>query len=359
MRRTVLALILIVIIIVAAGAAYAYYNSLSKTAPSTTSTTSTATFTVALTDPPSVPQGTSALYLNYSEIELITNSSPYYAKVSGSVNLLSLINQSKILANFNINKNVKVNQIRFYVSEAKIVINGTSYPVIVPSSVLKIPVTNATTGALIDLRPHIVTAYVGGNETFIMTPVALAVPFNVKGTPGQQVPLTKSVINELSKQMANVSVVSATLSSSGNITTFSITMKNAGKEPVVIYALKVYGNWSLTVSPFSHHMRITSVQVYMPVLFFVNGTNLVAFSAPHSRMPYQLQGSSLNPFSVNGYILQPGETVTLTFEGTITPAPHAKFSASVVFLPISGQSYRIETISAPPSFQNYTLTAKS
>jgi hypothetical protein len=93
-------------------------------APSSSTTTSTNTstraflspFAVALTDPPSVPVGTSALFLNYSGVELITNSSPYFINESGSVNLLSLLNVSKIIATFSLPKYANVNQIRLFVS---------------------------------------------------------------------------------------------------------------------------------------------------------------------------------------------------------------------------------------------------
>ncbi|MFP3166765.1 MAG: hypothetical protein RXR36_05750, partial [Nitrososphaeria archaeon] len=59
----------IIAILVVAGIAYELYPQYTKqTTPVSTSSTTVA-FPVALTDPPSVPPGTSALWLNYTAVE--------------------------------------------------------------------------------------------------------------------------------------------------------------------------------------------------------------------------------------------------------------------------------------------------
>lgn len=356
---------LIIILVLGAGLGYVAYSHYRTSAapPTEVSTTSgTVSFTVALTDPPTVPAGTTALYLNYSKVELITNSFPYYASFSGKVDLLSLINTSRIIAVVNIPKNVTVNQIRLDVSSATITVNGSNYTVFVPSRVLKIPITNATSGALVDLMPHVVVAYSGQSEKFILTPVALAIPFSAKGAVGQEVSMSKGVVSELERVHTNITVVSSSLTFSDNETTFSITLKNEGSENAVIYAITLEGPWSMTLNVPPHISPLSSasqqIQINMPIFFFVNGTGLVPFSAPHLRGSYQLM-SELNGSIANAYILQPGATATFTFHGVITPVLATKFSQLIVLLPVSGQSYGLKVISSPLSFINYSLTAGS
>jgi hypothetical protein len=119
MNTKSLVALFIVGIIVLGGVGYFALAIQPAKAPSSSTTTSSSTptraflspFAVALTDPPSVPAGTSALFLNYSGVELITNSSPYFVNESGSVNLLSLLNVSKIIATFSLPKSANVNHI--------------------------------------------------------------------------------------------------------------------------------------------------------------------------------------------------------------------------------------------------------
>jgi len=356
--KSITAMLIVIILVIGVGyVAYSYYRT--SVAPPT-STSGKVSFTVALTDPPTVPAGTTALYLNYSKVELITNSSPYYANFSGKVDLLSLINTSRIIAVVNIPKNVTVNQIRLDVSSVTITVNGSNYSVFVPSRVLKIPITNATSGALVDLMPHVVVAYSGHSERFILTPVALAIPFSAEGAVGQEVPMPKSVVNELGRVHTNITVVSSSLTFNDNETTFNITLKNEGSENAVIYAITLEGPWSMTLNALPHPLSSASqqIQVNMPIFFFVNGTSLVPFSAPHLRSSYQLM-NALNGSIANAYVLQPGTTVTFTFHGVITPVLAAKFSQLIVLLPVSGQAYGLKVISSPPSFINYSLTAGS
>jgi len=356
-----------------------------STSVSTSSTSTRAfmsSFAVALTDPPSVPAGTSALFLNYSRVELITNSSSYFANVNGSVNLLSLVNVSKIIATFSLPKYVNVNQIRLFVSSVTIEINGSKYSVFVPSSVLKIPIANVslvngTIGALIDLRPHVVVTYAGQSLRFILTPVVFAMPFTAKEVNvsqkmnvGQVFVIPKHLLEELESESANLSLEAVSLYSQGNETVFYISLKNVGNEPVTVYGFSVQTLWNVTLRSvlgfslnnsqnyFSVKMNVhKSVEVSFPVLFFVNGTQLVAFPSPHHVIPF---GSIFAPsnmsfkLGLSSYVIYPGERVTFEYEGVlalvngkivsiILTAPH-----NVVF------SFRV--LSMPPYYENYSFT---
>ena len=416
MNSKIIATIAIIAILIVAGIAYyEIYKPFTKpttvttTTTTTTSTTTSATvaFPVALTDPPSVPAGTSELLLNYTAVELITNSSPLFENYSGSVNLLQLVNTSKVIAMFNISKTVAVNQIRLFVSSATIVINGTKYPVFLPSGVLKIPITNATSGALVDLQPHIVTAYAGQQPEYILTPVATAIPFSTTAKVGQTVQLPSQTINKLHRVFANVTIVSASISFKGNTTSISVTVKNNADEPVVIYSVRIFGDWETYISAGLNKSAISippqaqtflqnapmgfngSFTHYMPIIFFVYNNSLQPFpSAPinpqglHFFMPKGFKG----PFNFNftsqfnvseienftppiwhgefGIVLKPGQTVTLNYTGVITPLWHMHFRSHMLenlemyTVPINGYQYQIKLMSVPPSNSTYIATAK-
>jgi hypothetical protein len=408
MNRNLVITIGVIAILVVAGIAYELYPYYTKqTTP--VGTTASVTFPIALTDPPSVPKGTSALWLNYTAVELITNSSPLFANYTGSVNLMELVNTSQIIAEFTVPKNVAVNQIRLFVSSAKIEINGTSYPVFLPSGVLKIPVRNATSGALVDLQPHIVIAYVGQTPEYILTPVATAIPYSVSANVGQKVALPSQVVEELRSTLSNLTVVSSSLTFEGNITSFSITIENNGDEPVVVYAVKVFGEWQTQIdvafnssafegsgkgfasafgkeAPVGFNGTFTS---RMPIVFFVYNNSLEPFpNAPFNPHGFHFFGASigmrplnfssnvtLNGSMINytpliwhgnfGIIIEPGQKVTLNYSGVITPLWHGLHlkhkwftSVKIYTTPINGAQYEIRLLSVPPTNSTYYVSAK-
>ena len=162
--RTLIAMLAVVVVIAAIGGALAYWRAVAPPAPtSATSPTpapapTTVAYAVALTDPPSVPAGTTAVLVNYSGVGVHTEDHGWvYANASGSVDLLALQNLSVVLAQVSVPANATVNEVRLYVANASIAVNGTEYSLMLPSGVLKIPVTNASRaaqGALVDLQPR-------------------------------------------------------------------------------------------------------------------------------------------------------------------------------------------------------------
>jgi len=387
--KSLLALLIVGIIILGGVVGYFMLSPLLSKAPSSTSTTtstSTSThaflspFAVALTDPPSVPAGTSALYLNYSRVELITNSSSYFANENSSVNLLSLVNVSKIIATFSLPKYANVNQIRLFVSSVTIEINGSKYSVFVPSSVLKIPIANVsfvngTIGALIDLRPHVVVTYAGQSLRFILTPVVFAMPFTAKEmnvsqkmNVGQVFAIPKHLSEELERESANLTLEAVSLYSEGNETVFYISLKNAGTEPVTVYAFSVLTLWNATlrsVLDVSNNSQIPSVktnvqksvEVSFPVLFFVNGTQLVAFPSPRHVIPIASNFASSNMSLKQGlssYVIYPGQRVTFEYEGVL--ALVLGKNISIVLTAPHNVVFSFRVLSMPPYYENYSFT---
>ncbi|MGC9209188.1 MAG: DUF4382 domain-containing protein [Nitrososphaeria archaeon] len=378
---------IIIAIVVVAGLAYALHYIISSPQPtgtqkaSTSSSTQQATvlFPVALTDPPSVPPGTTALWVNYSGVVLITDNGQFYKNITGSVNLLELVNASKIIAEFSLPSNTTVNQVRLILSYASITINGTSYQVFLPSGVLKIPVNSARTGVLVDLRPHVVTAHAGKSTEYILTPAATAVPFNASASVGEIVPLSHEVEEELNNATSALTVVSAYIKANGNQTILSVTVKNLGNEPATVYAIGVSGDWQIVAvsGNFTHHEgdpEIESEELEAPVFFFVypNGTLVPIYSGPSAYQKAISFSNASEDFSpaINfsalngtGLTIEPNQTVTLNFSGTIIIS-HLTLrfedgqvaGGEVYLLPFPGEDYSVNLISAPPTNSTYEIS---
>jgi hypothetical protein len=308
--RTLIAVLAVVVAIAAVGGALAYWHAAAPPAPTapaptTTSSPTAATleYAVALTDPPSVPAGTSAVLINYSGVAAHAEGYGWISNASarGTVDLLALQNLSVVLAQVSVPANATVNEVRLYVDNASILVNGTEYPLMLPSGVLTIPIANASRaaqGALVDLQPHVTVAYVGDQPVFIMAPAAVAVPLNYTAPPGTVLHVPEELRDELRRSAANVTVTSATIRVAGNETIISVTLKNTGSEPVQVLGMGVDGNWSLSVPPITIRtedlnatIQVSGATARMHMVFFVNGTQLVPAleaAAPHLKAKWFL-----------------------------------------------------------------------
>ncbi|MDE1865820.1 MAG: winged helix-turn-helix transcriptional regulator [Candidatus Micrarchaeota archaeon] len=130
-----------------------------------------------LTDPSVVPNGTQQLYVNYSNVEIrFTNESNNWTKfnVSGSVDLLGLGNGSTVISKISIPTNSLPYDIRFNITAARIVINGTTYAVSVPESLVSSYIHNCTnlktsnSGILIDFSPSVRETRSDNSTSFVL-----------------------------------------------------------------------------------------------------------------------------------------------------------------------------------------------
>jgi len=248
---TALAVVVAVVAVVGA----LYWQAAVRTAPAPSSTAAPpVAYAVALTDPPVVPAGTSALLMNYNGVAVHTEEYGWISNASatGTVNLLGLQNISYVIARVNVTSGAVVNVVRLYISNASIIVDGTQYPVMLPSGILDIPITGASRaaqGALVDLQPRVIEAYVGDQPVFMMAPAAVAVPLNRTAPPGTIAPVPAGVRGEFERASANVTITSATIQVAGNETIISITVANEGSEPVQVLGMGIDGNWSMGVPP--------------------------------------------------------------------------------------------------------------
>ncbi len=216
---------------------------------------------ISLTDPPHVPNGTTSLMISYSSVEahVVNASSSGWVSIqgSGSVDLLSLVNVSQVIANSKIAANSTINMVRFTVSSANITINGVTSNVTVPSGMITANVSNSgnsTSQVLMDFTPSIVAIYTNSSTVFVMVPSVRAVAFS--GNHGQVSIGARAQLNSSEKadirSTANISIMNETVMTSGNSSIVRVTVKNNGNSSVTIKHIMINGNMQVLVAPFAN-----------------------------------------------------------------------------------------------------------
>lgn len=217
---------------------------------------------IRLTDPPNVPNGTQSLVINYSSVavHVESNSSSGWVESNtrGTIDLMTLLNVSQVIAGINVTANSIINAVRFNITSAEITINNTVYNVTVPSSMVIAQVTspgkvNATTGVLVDLSPTVVALYTNNSTVFVMVPSikAVVVPgtssnssvnFKAASTIGYRARLNQNDIIHLQSARENISITNASLIETNDSLSMQVTVKNNGNQSVVLGDILVVGN---------------------------------------------------------------------------------------------------------------------
>jgi len=350
-------------------------------------TSAAASFLVMLTDPPTVPAGTTILDLTYSNVTLhvtYPNGTALWLPVnaSGTVNLFSLVNMSQTIASTTIPSGSAVDKIQFTIADVDAVVNGVMYNVTALSNTLMVSVKNskvnqALSGVLIDFNPTLVQIQAtDANGTlvfyYVLVPSATATIIGDLSKEqikvGTIVELGQNnraklvhVVEEFSK---NVTIVSASLSVNGNVTTFSVTLKNEGNITFRVFGLTLHGIFNATRT-WEKKNDETDEQIIErihpdTIPFKVNGSSLIPlFGTSHEHEDEHEHGDGHEDKELSSPALQPGQSVTLSFSDVIALQPEkddTKHPAMVV-TPIVGGNYTIRLMGE--GFQTFNVTATS
>ncbi len=339
------------------------------------------TFAVLLTDPPTVPAGTTQLNLTYTDVALhviYPNGNAEWLPVGaeGTVNLFSLINMTKTIATITIPINSTVDKVQFSIENITAVINDQIYNVTALSDTFVVKVVNGAvnqtlSGVLIDFNPTLVQIQATDENDatvyyYVLVPSANAIivenltSAHIKvGTiieigENNRVRLVR-VKEDFAK---NLTIVSATLKVNGNTTELSVTIKNEGEMAFRIFGLTLHGEFNTTqlwdVNPFGYGWRKEHrVRIHPETIpFKLNGTTLVPLYGTFWKPPEF--GKLLSAVTLN-----PGETVTLNFNDVI--ALYTGWTQNqtprLTITPIVGNNYTIRLTGE--GFQTYTVTATS
>ena len=337
-----------------------------------------ATVAVLLTDPPTVPAGTTQLNLTYTDVLLhviYPNGTEEWLPVGalGTVNLFSLVNMTQTLATITIPLNSTVDKVQFTIANVTAVIYGETYNVTSLSDTFVIKVANGAvnqtlSGVLIDFNPTLVqiqasdendaTVYyyvlVPSANAIIVTDISSAhvrVGTIIKIGENNRVRLVR-VKEDFSK---NLTIVSANLTVNGNVTDLSVELKNDGDVAFRVFGLTLHGEFNTTqtwdVKPFGHGWhKEYRVRIHPETIpFKLNGTTLIPLYGAFWKNEL---GKPFTSVTIN-----PGETVTFNFNDVIALYTGWRQDQNPLFTitPIVDNDYTIRL--RGEGFQTYTIKA--
>ena len=345
-------------------------------------TSAAASFVVMLTDPPTVPAGTTILDLTYSNVSLhvtYPNGTALWLPVnaSGTVNLFSLVNMSQTIASTTIPSGSAVDKIQFTIADVDAVVKGVMYNVTALSNTLVVSVKNSEvnqtlSGVLIDFNPTLVQIQAtDANGTlvyyYVLVPSATATIVGDLSKEqikvGTIVELGQNnraklvhVVEEFSK---NVTIVSASLSVNGNVTTLSVTIRNDGNFTFRVFGLTLHGEFNATRTWKKEKDGETDEEIVErihpdTIPFKVNGSSLIPLFGDQQNHEHDDEHENME---LSSLVLQPGQSATLTFSDVIALQPEKDIMKhpAMVVTPIVGDSYTVRLMGE--GFQTFNATA--
>jgi len=362
-------------------------------------TSASASFLVMLTDPPSVPAGTTILDLTYSNVSLhvtYPNGTALWLPVdaAGTVNLFSLVNMSETIASTTIPTGSAVDKIQFTIADVDAKVNGKMCNVTALSDTLVVSVKNskvdqALSGVLIDFNPTLVQIQAtDSNGTlvyyYVLVPSATATIVGDLSREqikvGTIVQLGENnraklvhVVEEFSK---NVTITSASLSVNGNVTTLSLTLKNEGAIAFRVFGLTLHGEFNATrtwekeedddIDDDDMDGEIVEKTHPDTIPFKVNGSSMIPlfgdredYEHDDEHDDYEDDDDEHEGMMLSSVVLQPGQEVTLSFNDVIVlrPEDDDMEHPAMVVTPIVGGNYTIRLMGE--GFQTFNVTATS
>jgi hypothetical protein len=320
------------------------------------------TLSVMLTDPPTVPTGVTALYINYSDVQVhISNagndSGWKTLSGSGQINLMSLINVSQTIATGNIDSGT-FNAIRFNVTSAEVTYNGQNYPaeLVYSENILTIPIRGGiqvsaaeTSTALIDLSPTVLLLGSPQNPAFALLPNGSAFVIPTQSIPAEAHHIgDRHILGNDSWWMvlqrdSKFGITSVALTPNS----LSITVENQGSASVLFRLAAVTSGTSLS-GGWQSRLSTSDVFVVEP-----NQTLSVLSGSTRGQMYQEIVAG--------GYLLAPGQTVTFTYSGSIVVGQQLLDLGHQIQtqLIIPGQNYQVALVGNGLASQAGTVAASS
>ncbi len=272
---------------------------------------------VSLTDPANVPSGTTSLNITYNSLRvhvIKSNSSSSWINLSasGSLNLLTLSNVSQVLGSFAAPNGTSINILKFNISSSSIELNGTVYPVTVPSNqiIINIPPSqakvNGTVNLLTDFSPTVIPILTANSTIFILVPSvrAVVIPGFHKVSIGAKEDVSISQRAAIETARPNITASGASLSVVNGTTNFSITVTDNSNESVVLQHILVYGPENVSVS-------ISAVK-------FINETmhNIIEGGVPRGIQNTNSSQNITSPINNSNTTMKAGSTGFAPFAAT-------------------------------------------
>ncbi len=311
---------------------------------------------ISITDPPSVPVGTQALYMNYSSLmaHVVSKGSSEWVDIdsSGRIDLMGLINVSQVIGGLNVSAGSVIDAVAFNISSASTTIDNTTYPVRllrdrVVASVENNTRLNSSSGVLLDFSPVVVESYTGNVTSFVMIPSVRAVlmPYQGKSIKNLhqgifgQVRYPLPPIYRHAFAASNITVSNQSLSISGGNLSFVFSLSDTGSKNVTVIGVALEGQeapcqtggtWGAGlggcpgISPQTYQQSNGSVDinadaVYRTSQYNGNGSFTIRLPRPATNISiYGIGGRAVPPAYFMGFSERPPIAFIVESNGTLT-----------------------------------------
>ena len=329
-----------------------------------TNTGPSGTLAVLMTDPPTIPDGVTAVYINYSDISIhVSNAGNETGwtdlQSSGEINLLSIINSTETIAASNVTSGV-FNALRFNITSALVTFQGTNYTadLVYQEHTLFVPIVGGititggkTSAAVIEMTPTVlllgnttdpVFAFIPGAKGYTLSAQSIS-PNPHKGDRDDD----NGKISDQIQDQTHFEITAASLTPNS----LSVTVKNNGNTPIVFRFVAltatstISGGWVPT-APMGSISKISE--------FFVvasNGSLLSLNSKSHQQLDTTMDAG--------GNSMAAGSSVTYTYNGPVTMGALALLQGQTPTQSVSpGQRY-VVTVLGGGAFAKTLVTAST
>lgn len=331
---------------------------------------------ILLTDPPHVPTGTQDLNVTYSGIRLhvVNKSIDEWISInkSGSVDLLTLVNVSMLIASTSVPSGAVINEAAFNITNASITINNVAYPLLLWNRTVmtdsgKSLTLNSSSDLLFDFAPTVVPVYLNGTTMFEMLPSLTAAMINKRAfVAGSRVENPQGAMEIdhptsliLRQREGNINITSANISMYGDKMVLRVNVSDQSPENITLKHLIVIPEDApdgISRSAFGHSAAIMEYGYQMgpeepshggiPLLFAIyrNGTLIQQF------------GQYVQAPPPSGIVLVNGQQIMLNFNDSIKMGmPHMAMPYIRMFNSTAYQNYTVMVIGSDASFATHTV----
>ena len=295
----------------------------SSTSSTSQSSVGGGTLAVLMTDPPTVPNGTSAVYVEYSDLAIhlsgAGNSSGWYHIDSqGQIDLMGIINVTQTIASTNIQSGT-FNAMEFNVSSAIVTYNGMNYTadLVYQEHMLYVPIVGGitvsngqTSAAVLDLTPTVLLLGTPASPSFAFIPAARA--FTI---PAQSIPIHSLHVGDREDVHAQAWFQNIVQNNKFEISaekltpnSLSVTVTNTGSSSMMFRMAAVS-----SLANFQVGERISNLVALASIsqIFVVepNATLVPLSVSSRQQMGQMILGG--------GYLLPPQASVTFNFAGVV------------------------------------------
>jgi len=280
---------------------------------------------VLMTDPPTVPEGVTAVYITYANLAIHVsdagnNTGWHVLDLQGQIDLMSIINSTQTIVDANVTSG-NFNALAFNVTSAIVTFNGLNYTadLVYQQHELYVPIVGGinvtqglTSAAVIDVSPTVLLLGNTTNPTFAFIPAAVAytIPAQSVSTLHLQTGERDSIQN--ASWWANIlknsrfEITGVTLTP----TSLSFNVSNTGDAPVMLRITDLVSRTSISGGkvPLSNFPSLLTISE----VFVLERNSTV--------IPITVVGNGIveNLIDSAGFILPMGATQTFTFSGNLT-----------------------------------------